>query len=108
MNKIQMKFQAAKDLISKGWIQRAMHGDGSFCLVGAVDRVSGADYGHMQEILINTIKVNDLKYVNYKPNNWFVFSSTDFITRWNDNKARTKDQVLDIIDKAIADSAKVG
>lgn len=108
MNRLQTKFKEAKDLIEGGWIQgKKTDNQGSFCLLGAIDRVSGADYGWMQEIAAFNIRLMDSLWANMTLNRTFGTCFDNIITSWNDDKSRTKEEVLRVLDIAIIDQSNI-
>lgn len=79
--------EARKTIAEKGWIQGKFHGDnGEFCLSGAINRVLPMDI--------------DLSDIHYEQRIHDVIGTRNFV-RWNDNPSRTKEEVLEMLDKAI-------
>jgi hypothetical protein len=101
--------QCARDLLEQGWCQRAFYNADthSFCIQGAIR------FQCRQKALFNLQEYvrteSESKYMNaigyvsraLHPNGsceWYA----DYVFVWNDSPNRTKQEVLDVMDKAIA------
>jgi len=86
-------FKKAKSLIKKGWCQRAFVKKGLFrvryCVVSAIGHATSNYDGQYFRIFINS---NDLSSYG---------NSDQVIWQWNDQRGRTKKEVLKAFDNAI-------
>lgn len=94
----QTLIQAKERLVNEGWIKDALHTDEGYCLVGAV-RPSGYLDRQLAFDLLNQVIKEQYpgEHVLYT-----VAGKSDVsFGGWNDDKSRTKDEVLAVLDKAI-------
>ena len=100
MNVAQVLTEARK-LIAQGWTQggynRVVNGVECWCISGAIRQA--AQYDNPMELefvdLIRALRADD-----------FYISSSSKLIKWNDAPDRTQEDVLDLIDRAIAKEAK--
>lgn len=93
MSDVKTPLREAKALLLKeGWVQHAYSSAWGFCLAGALRYVAqdDADCAQALEALVSENKF--LK--GLQPLNEIIF--------WNDDPRRTKEQVIDLIDRALA------
>ena len=91
----------ARKLIAQGWTQgkykRVVNGVECWCISGAIDKAA-PDYksnGLAFAALFHALRAYD-----------FYLSASTNITEWNDTPGRTQEDVLALIDRAIAKEAK--
>ena len=103
----------ARKLIAQGWTQGAFYDDedgrGCYCLAGAVGAAEAASV---------KLPKGRVKFVFYSRSKSIAALSAclggrgrgagavDLVTEWNDAPGRTQEDVLDLIDRAIAKEAK--
>lgn len=76
----------ARNLIDRhGWCQHSFARGGMYCTLGAIKAVAKLDY-QCREVLLSVLKVES-------------------VANWNDAPGRTKQEVLDAFDRAIAATA---
>ena len=76
-----------KDQVQSGWCQQTMRQRGSVCMIGSL-KISDFDaFERAETFLMNAINLSGYAYRSVR----------DF----NDDRSRTKGQVLDVYDKAI-------
>jgi len=98
-NEVAVKLAEAKQLIENGWCQHlfAIQQDKerfNYCVVGAM--YATLDRGEVFDKMVNAfINANGL------PSSDYMMGKTTNITSWNDDKNRTKEEVLAAFDKAI-------
>lgn len=85
--KLEAILKRARGFIADGWCQGSMYIGDSVCLVGGVDRAAqnSSDYHAV------------LLYLQL-----FLPDRAMYLTSWNDRPERTKEEVLELYDKAIA------
>jgi len=91
----------ARKLIAQGWTQgeykRVVNGVECWCILGAMGQAA-SDYkpnGLAFAALFHALRADD-----------FYLSSSSNLTEWNDAPGRTQEEVLALIDRAIAKEAK--
>jgi hypothetical protein len=91
----------ARKLIAQGWTQgefkRVVDGVECWCISGAIDKAA-SDYkpnGLAFAALFHALRADD-----------FYLSSSTNLIEWNDTPGRTQEEVLALIDRAIAKEAK--
>lgn len=96
-----IKLAQAKQLIEEGWCQNlfAIPQDTerfSYCVIGAMYATLEQHRGEVFDKMVDAfIEANGL------PSSDYIICKTTNITSWNDDKARTKEEVLAAFDKAI-------
>jgi len=91
----------ARKLIAQGWTQgeykRVVDGVECYCLSGAIHQAAPYDNPRGLEFaaLFLSLRADD-----------FYLSSSSNLTEWNDAPDRTQEDVLDLIDRAIAKEAR--
>lgn len=97
---------SAKNLINiEGWIQYEPHNPYGYCIVGALREVAGWEKCMRDENRYNAyVKASAAVSDAIKS----IAEKTTAIPDWNDSSSRTKQEVLDMFDKAvqIADGAR--
>lgn len=106
------QLKKARAFVANGWVQgdyvAKVGRTNCFCAIGAVAR---AQSSNAQEVNKGIYDVNSthpavkylLKALSRKTHRKKVdYPTTGSITDWNDTKGRTKEQVLDLFDRAIA------
>ena len=103
----------ARKLIAQGWTQGAFYddedGSGCYCLAGAVGAAEAASVklpkGRVKFVFYSRSKsVQALS--DYLGGFARGASAVDLVTGWNDAPGRTQEEVLALIDRAIAKEAK--
>jgi hypothetical protein len=99
-NPIVLELQTARGRIERGWCQRSiqtLHGE--VCLLGALGYTES---GGQPMTLAALAVARQISPEGYK---WM---TCGWVARWNDDLSRTKEQVLAVLDGAIAaESARV-
>ena len=91
----------ARKLIAQGWTQgknkRVVNGVECYCISGAIHQAAPYDEPKGLEFaaLFLSLRADD-----------FYLSSSTNLTEWNDTPGRTQEDVLALIDRAIAKEAK--
>ena len=99
----------ARKLIAQGWTQGAFYdgddGSGCYCLAGAVVTVSIPNLGALDaEACADSPGIRALS--DCLGRRVYSVYALDRLTEWNDTPGRTQEDVLALIDRAIAKEAK--
>ena len=99
---VTMVLKKGRDRIEQGWMKHRYHYYGDFCTLGAIDYMSAGglvDIGGPSylagELLATTAGLKHYRNVD----NWI-----GPIAIWNDTPSRTKEEVLQVFDRAIVKS----
>ena len=109
LNDVTLRLIAGRQRIENGWVQKEYEENGSYCALGALGFDDDRDWGQLRyapdyncaELLFKSIPTNQLSGVEY-------LTMLEQITIYNDDVDRDQSEILELFDRAIADSMNCG
>jgi len=108
LNDVTLLLIAGRQRIEQGWVQKKYEEDGSYCALGAIgirgnkvltERVQDSCISFLYKFIPHAARV---------PRYGLIHSPEPQVGIYNDAPGRTQSEILDLFDRAIADSMNCG